>query len=404
MGKSSSNRGKTPSGCAIFSAMNSYLSGLECSRCATAYTADVLRNLCSCGAPLLARYDLEKVTRLVSREDYSYRVHSLWRYKELLPVANPENVVTLYEGFTPLIRSHYAAKQMGMSSLWFKDEGMNPTGSFKSRRLSVAVSRAKELGATEIALPTAGNAGGAAAAYAARAGMKCHVFMPQDTPKAFEMECRGLGADVRKVDGVITDAGKAMQAELKEKGWFDVSTCKEPYRVEGKKTILYEIAQQLNWDLPDVIVYPTGGGTGIVAGWKALQELKELGYIPRFKPPRLVAVQAAGCAPIVRAFENGQEAAAEWEHPETTAWGLRVPRAVADFLILRAIRESQGTAIAVTDDEITEATRLFGHEGMYVAPEAAAGLFGIQRLVEKGLVGKEETVILVVTGNGLKYS
>lgn len=387
----------------IFTPMNSYLTGLECSRCSTAYTADVLRNLCTCGAPLLARYDLEKVGRLISREDFSYRVHSLWRFKELLPVQKPENVVTLFEGFTPLIASHYAGKKLGMNSLSFKDEGLNPTGSFKSRGLSVAVSRALELGATEIALPTAGNAGGAAAAYAARAGLKCHVFMPKDTPRPFEEECRRLGADVRKIDGVITDAGKAMQAELKEKGWFDVSTCKEPYRVEGKKTILYEIAQQLNWALPDVIVYPTGGGTGIVAGWKALGELKELGYIPRFKPPRLIAVQAAGCAPMVRAFENGNETAAEWEHPVTNAFGLRVPRAVADFLILKAMRETNGTAVAVSEEEISAASQMFGHEGMYVAPEAAAGLAGIQRLLEKGLVGKEETVILVVTGNGLKY-
>ncbi|HSP05944.1 MAG TPA: threonine synthase [Acidobacteriota bacterium] len=384
--------------------MNSYLTGLECSRCAASYTADVLRNLCSCGAPLLARYDLNKVARVVSREDFGYRVHSLWRFKELLPVQKPENIVSLYEGFTPLIPSCHAAGRLGLRSLCFKDEGLNPTGSFKSRGLSVAISRALELGATEIALPTAGNAGGAAAAYAARAGLKCHVFMPKDTPRAFETECRALGADVRKVDGVITDAGKAMQAELKQKGWFDVSTCKEPYRVEGKKTILYEIAQQLNWSLPDVLVYPTGGGTGIVAAWKALYELKELGWISRFKMPRLVAVQAAGCAPMVRAYENGDETATEWEHPETTAWGLRVPRAVADFLILRAVRDSQGTAIAVTDDETGAALADFGREGMFVAPEAAAGLAGIQKLVEKGLVGEEETVILVVTGNGLKYS
>ena len=384
--------------------MNSYLSGLRCSRCGTAFSADVLRNLCGCGAPLLAEYDLKKLAGILSRDDFAYRVHNLWRFKELLPVQNPENVITLHEGFTPLIRSSAAGPAIGLQNLWFKDEGLNPTGSFKARGLSVAVSRARELGAADICLPTAGNAGGAAAAYAARAGLKCHVFMPKDTPKAFEMESRRLGADVRMVDGVITDAGKSMQAEMKEKGWFDVSTCKEPYRVEGKKTILYEVAQQLNWALPDVIVYPTGGGTGIVAGWKAIQELRDLGWLHRFKAPRLVAVQASGCAPIVRALEQGEESAAEWENPQTTAWGLRVPRAVADFLILRAIRETGGTAVAVTEDEIAAGWRDFALEGMFVAPEAAAGFAGIRRLRDKGLVGAEETVILVVTGNGLKYS
>ena len=253
-------------------------------------------------------------------------------------------------------------------------------------------------------MPTAGNAGGAAAAYAARAGMKCHVFMPRDTPKTFVEECSVLGADLRLVDGTIADAGRAMQPEKNEKGWFDLSTLKEPYRVEGKKTMMYEIAQSLGWDLPDVIVFPTGGGTGIVGAWKAFKELRELGWLNKAKVPRLVAVQAAGCAPIVRSWEQGKESAEEWKNAKTSAWGLRVPKAVADFLILQAIRESGGVAIAVSEEEIAEAVGQVGaKEGMYIAPEAAAGVAGIRELRKRDLIGDEETVILINTGCGIKY-
>jgi threonine synthase len=328
----------------------------------------------------------------------------MWRYRELLPVRNPENVITLAEGFTPLIRSRSLGPALGLSSLFFKDESRNPTGSFKARGLSTAISRAKELGIREVSLPTAGNAGGAAAAFAAAAGLRCHVFMPKETPRAFVIECRSYGASLTLVDGVITDAASRMRQEVEQQGWFDVSTLKEPYRVEGKKTILYEIAQQFEWSLPDVIVFPTGGGTGIVGAWKAALELKELGWLVRFKMPRLIVVQAAGCAPIVRAFEQKQERASEWENPQTFAGGLRVPRTVGDFLILRALRESHGTAIALPDDAIRKAWKqLAEKEGLFTAPEAAAAYSGLQELVARGLVDGHEKVVLLLTGSGLKY-
>ena len=384
--------------------MNNYLMDLQCTRCGKSCSADRVQNLCACGSPLFARYDLKEIARIVSREDLSFRVHSLWRYKELLPLRDPENAVSLNEGFTPLISSIRLGRSIGLAPLYYKDESLNPTGSFKSRGLSTAVSKAKELGIREIALPTAGNAGVAAAAYAARAGMTCHVFMPKDTPSSFAAECRAYGASVYMVEGAITDAAREMQKHLREKGWFDVSTLKEPYRVEGKKTILYEIAQQLGWTLPDVILFPTGGGTGIVGAWKASLELKELGWLNRFKMPRLIAVQASGCAPIVRALEKGLESAPEWEHPHTFASGLRVPRAIGDFLILRAIRESKGTAVAVSDEAIRKAWQDLGEkEGLFVAPEAAAAWAALQELLAGHLVSKEESVVILITGSGLKY-
>jgi threonine synthase len=385
--------------------MNSYFTHLECSRCSTKYSADQIQNLCACGAPLFARYDLSEVSRVISRNDFGYRVHSLWRFKELLPVRNPENVVSLYEGFSPLLSSQRLGESIGLENLLFKDESMNPTGSFKARGLSVAVSMAKELGVQEIALPTAGNAGGAAAAYAAKAGMKCHVFMPEDTPPIFAEECKAYGADVRMVKGFITTAGNLMMTELKERGWFNVSTLKEPYRVEGKKTILYELAQQFGWDLPDVILFPTGGGTGIVGAWKAIAELKELGWISRSKTPRLIAVQAAGCAPIVDAYQKGLDHAPETENPHTFASGLRVPKAVGDFLILQAVRESKGTAIAIPDETIHAAwMEMAQQEGLYTAPEAAAAWAALKQLVQEDVIHNKDHVVIVLTGSGLKYA
>ncbi|HSE42991.1 MAG TPA: threonine synthase, partial [Acidobacteriota bacterium] len=345
-----------------------------------------------------------EVSTVVSLEDFGFRVHSLWRFKELLPIRNPENIISLFEGFTPLIPAEKISADLGLKSFLIKDESLNPTGSFKARGLGVAISKAVELGVKEVCLPTAGNAGGAASAYAARAGIACHVFMPSDTPETFISECKAYGADLRLIDGTIADAGRAMQPEKNEKGWFDLSTCKEPYRVEGKKTMLYEIAQQLNWTLPDVIVFPTGGGTGIIAAWKAFHELKQLGWMRRSKLPKLIAIQAAGCAPIVRAYDAGEDTASEWKNAATAAWGLRVPKPVADFLILRAIRESGGSAIAVSEKEISEASHeLAKKEGMFVAPEAAAGLAGIRHLLKTKLVGAKETVILINTGSGNKY-
>jgi threonine synthase len=320
-------------------------------------------------------------------------------------VRKSENVASLGEGLTPLVRSLRLGQSIGLTSLHFKDESFNPTGSFKARGLALAVSKAKELGVKAIALPTAGNAGGAAAAYAARAGLKCHVFMPDDTPPIFARECEAYGADVRMVKGFITTAGNLMMTELKEKGWFNVSTLKEPYRVEGKKTILYELAQQCSWELPDVILFPTGGGTGIVGAWKAIQELQELHWISRTRSPRLIAVQASGCAPIVQAYEKGLESAPEIEQPFTYASGLRVPKAVGDFLVLRAVRVSKGTAVAVPDDAIRDsATELASEEGMYVAPEAAAAWAALKELVARDVVGKQERVVILITGSGLKYA
>jgi threonine synthase len=385
--------------------MNSYLIDLECSRCSTRYSADQLQNLCVCGAPLFARYDLAGLSRNLSRDEFAFRDHTLWRYKEVLPVRKSENVASLGEGLTPLVRSLRLGQSIGLTSLHFKDESFNPTGSFKARGLALAVSKAKELGVKAIALPTAGNAGGAAAAYAARAGLKCHVFMPDDTPPIFARECEAYGADVRMVKGFITTAGNLMMTELKEKGWFNVSTLKEPYRVEGKKTILYELAQQCSWELPDVILFPTGGGTGIVGAWKAIQELQELHWISRTRSPRLIAVQASGCAPIVQAYEKGLESAPEIEQPFTYASGLRVPKAVGDFLVLRAVRVSKGTAVAVPDDAIRDAaTELASEEGMYVAPEAAAAWAALKELVARDVVGKQERVVILITGSGLKYA
>ena len=383
--------------------MQSYLRNLQCSRCGTTYPADIPQNLCACGSPLFAQYDLKEISRVVSRDDLGYRAHSLWRFKELLPVLQAQNVVSLFEGFTPLMPSVRIAADLGMPALQFKDETLNPTGSFKSRGLSVAVSKAKELGIREISLPTAGNAGGAAAAYAGRAGLKCHVFMPEDTPSVFVEECRAYGADVRMVPGFITDAARAMQAEAAGKGWFDVSTLKEPYRVEGKKTILLELAQQFSWNLPDVILFPTGGGTGIVGAWKACNELRELGWLNSYKMPRLYAVQAKGCAPIARAFQQNLERAPEWEDPQTSAWGLRVPKAVADFLILKAVRESHGAALAVSDDEMRASQKQMAQqEGLFVGLEAAAALAALKHLMVDGKIAKQESVVIVLTGSGLK--
>jgi threonine synthase len=384
--------------------MKSLLIDLECTRCSTRLSAETPRNLCSCGAPLFARYDLRRIAEVVSRDDLGHRVHSLWRFKELLPVQNPDFVVTLNEGFTPLIASRVLGEKIGLERLSFKDESGNPTGSFKARGLAVAVSKAYELRVRDISLPTAGNAGGAAAAYAARAGMGCHVFMPADTSGCFAAECRSYGADVRMVDGFITDASRAMQKEMKEKGWFDVSTLKEPYRVEGKKTILLELAQQLGWTLPDVIVFPTGGGTGIIGAWKACHELRELGWLNVEKMPRLIAIQAAGCAPICSAFDKGADSAPEWPNPSTAALGLRVPKAVGDFLVLRAVRESKGTALAVSEPDIAAASAdLAKDEGLFVAPEAAAGYAAIKILRSRDQIRREENVVLLLTGSGLKY-
>jgi threonine synthase len=377
---------------------------LECSACGTHHDADRLQNVCTkCSKPLFARYDLERASRTLTRESLSTRRADMWRYREVMPVADDRDVVTLGEGWTPLLDAPRLGQRLDTKRLLIKDESLNPTQSFKARGMSAAVSMAKQLGAKKVAAPSAGNAGGALAAYAARAGMEAHIFMPRDTPRANVIECERVGAHVTLIDGLITDCG-AEVARLKEtEGWFDVSTLKEPYRVEGKKTLGYELAEQLQWELPDVIIYPTGGGTGLVGMWKAFDEMEQLGWIDSTRP-RMVTVQSEGCAPIVRAFEQGKSSAELFENAHTVASGLRVPKAIGDFLILDAIRKSGGTALAVSDVELIAAVDEIGaSEGLFVAPEGGACLPALRTLLEKKLVDKGERIVLFNTGAGIKY-
>ena len=383
----------------------SFLSHLECGLCGERLEADRLWNLCpKCGKPLLARYDLEAARAAVTPAAIAGREPTMWRYRELLPVRDDVYRLSLGEGFTPLERAPRLEAETGCGPLYVKDEGLNPTGSFKARGLSAAVSRAFELGVGSVSIPTAGNAGCAISAYAAVAGMEAHVFMPADVPKPFVNECRVLGANVTLINGLITDCGKAAREGIERFGRFDVSTLKEPYRIEGKKTMGYEVAEQMGWRLPDVIIYPTGGGTGLVGMWKAFAEMQRLGWIGP-KRPRMVTVQAEGCAPMVRAFLEGKEFAEPWPNAHTIADGMRVPAAVGDFLILRALRESGGTAVAVADAEILAATYLLGKTtGIWPAPEGGATLAALLHLKKAGWVKDGESVVLFNTGNGAKYS
>ncbi len=381
-----------------------YLIDLVCTRCGKTHEKQRLWNLSACcGAPLFARYDLAGAARSLNRTGLPGRVPTMWRYEEVLPVERAVCRVSLGEGFTPLLEVGLLGKRVGVPNLYVKDEGVNPTGSFKARGLSAAISRAVELGAAAVAIPSAGNAGGATAAYAARAGLPAYIFMPSDAPVANRVECERLGAHLTLVDGLITDCGKIVAQRKVDEGWFDVSTLKEPYRVEGKKTMGYELAEQLGWELPDVVLYPTGGGTGLVGMWKAFDEMEEMGWIGS-RRPRMVAVQAAGCAPIVRAYEAGAESADLWENAETVASGLRVPGAVGDFLMLRAIRESHGTAVAVTDGALMACVEeMASATGIFPAPEGAATLAGLNQLVADGWISSEDRVVLFNTGTGLKY-
>src|SRR5205823_3980427 len=352
----------------IFSGM--FVTQLECTACGRRHDAGSLQNLCtSCHKPLFAIIDLGKAGRTLTREALATREKSLWRYRELLPLPERVAPVSLGEGGTPLLR---AARFGDDVDLWVKDESQNPTQSFKARGMAVAVSMAKHLGATKLAVPSAGNAGGALAAYAARAGVEAHVCMPRDTPRANIVECRELGAHVTLVEGLITDCAAEISRRKANEGWFDTSTLKEPYRVEGKKTLGYEVAEQLKWQLPNVILYPAGGGTGLIGMWKAFDEMEALGWIGQNRP-RMFAVQPAGCAPIVRAFEFGEESGAEVQDAHTIASGLRVPKAIGDFLILKILRESNGGAIAVDDEEMIRVAREVGtREGLFICPEGAA--------------------------------
>lgn len=377
---------------------------LECAACGLRHEAQTLQNLCrECAKPLLVRYDLERAKRTLTKESLNGRRADLWRYREVLPVESDENIVTLGEGWTPLLHAERLGQKLGLSQVYIKDEGQNPTQSFKARGMATAVSMAKELGATKLAVPSAGNAAGALAAYSARAGLECFIFMPKDTPRANVVECEQTGAHVTLMDGLITDCGAEVGRRKEAEGWFDVSTLKEPYRIEGKKTLGYELAEQFNWKLPDVIIYPTGGGTGLIGMWKAFAEMEEMGWIGPARP-RMVTVQAAGCAPIVRAFAEGKRFADEFSDAATVASGLRVPRAIGDFLILDALRESGGTAIAVTDDELIAATAEIGAlEGLFCAPEGAACLPALRKLLADGAVKADERVVLFNTGAGVKY-
>ncbi|MCH7820023.1 MAG: threonine synthase [Candidatus Marinimicrobia bacterium] len=374
---------------------------MTCPKCGREYPINELQNLCNCGAPLLAYIQVEAETNpleMIITED-----ESLWRYRKLLPIKNENDRVTLGEGMTPLKREAELGSLLGLDNLYLKDEGVNPTGSFKDRGMTVALSRAKELGVTKVSLPSAGNAGVAAAAYADAAGMECWVFIPDDTPSSFSKSCLEYGANVTMVKGTITDAG-LMMSETLDESWFNLSTLKEPYRVEGKKTMGYELAEQLDWKLPDVIIYPTGGGTGLIGMWKAFDEMEKLGWIDGERP-KMVSVQSEGCAPIVKAFHDGKDFAEPWDNAKTNALGLRVPSAVGDFLMLRALRESGGTAIAVSEDEIIEGIRLVEkHTKLSPAPEGGAAVIAARKLVENDFLEGTESVVVFITGSKEKYS
>jgi threonine synthase len=378
-----------------------FLTHLECSACGLQHPWSRLHNLCpSCHKPLFAVVDLSAASRTLKRDTLATREKSLWRYREVLPLPGDVEPVSLGEGGTPLLRARRFGEDL---ELWIKDESINPTESFKARGMSVAVSMAKHLGATKLAVPSAGNAGGALAAYATRAGLEAYIFMPRDTPRGNIIECRELGAHVTLIEGLITDCGAEIARRKKKEGWFDMSTLKEPYRVEGKKTLGYELAEQFNWGLPDVILYPTGGGTGLIGMWKAFDEMEALGWIGT-KRPRMFAVQAAGCAPIVRAFEAGEKNAAEFPDAQTIASGLRVPKAIGDFLILNVLRQSNGDAIAVNDEEMIRVAREVGSsEGLFVAPEAAACFAALKSLYSAGKILSGERVVIFNTGSGIKY-
>src|SRR4030095_13184288 len=377
---------------------------LECAACHLEHEARRLLNLCrECGKPLLVRYDLERAQGALTKESLVGRRSDLWRYRGVLPVEDDANIVSLGEGWPPLLHAERLGKKLGIDKLYIKDESQNPTQSFKARGMSAAVSMAKELGARRLAVPSAGNAAGALAAYAARAGLECFIFMPRDTPRANVVECEQTGATVTLMDGLITDCGAEVARRKESEGWFDVSTLKEPYRIEGKKTMGYELVEQFDWELPDVILYPTGGGTGLIGMWKAFDEIEEMGGSGA-KGPAKFNVQAAGCAPIVRAFDNGWDEAPEFENAHTVASGLRVPRAIGDFIMLDILRKSGGGAVAVNDEEMIADTGVIGSaEGLFCAPEGAACLSALKKLLASGQVASSDRIVLFNTGAGVKY-
>ena len=376
---------------------------LECALSREKYAAGEVHNLSTQGGPLLVRYDLEKTKKLWPRAQLADAPHTMWRYSPVLPVRSQGSIVSLGEGMTPLLRAARTGKQMGASDLWLKDEGLNPTGSFKARGLSCAISMCVELGIRKVAIPSAGNAASALAAYAAAAGIEAHIFMPQDVPQANFIECQAYGAHVTLVNGLISDCARMVAERAPAEGWFDVSTLKEPYRIEGKKTMGYELAEQMQWTLPEVIFYPTGGGVGLIGMWKAFDEMQELGWIDA-RRPKMIAVQAAGCQPIVRAFESGAARSEFFQDAQTAASGLRVPKPLGDFLILDILRRSGGTAVAVSDRELIDAgLELAAQQGLFIAPEGAACVAALRHLIASGFLSGQEKTVIYNTGTGLKY-
>jgi threonine synthase len=383
----------------------SFMTHLECARCARTYDPDQLLNLCDCGGPLLVRYDLKAVAARVRPTDLAGRASNMWRYREVLPVRNDEHVITLGEGMTPLLPLQRLGQAMGLPHLMLKDEGVNPTGTFKARGAAAGISRAKELGVRAVAMPTNGNAGGAWASYGARAGIEVTLVMPTDAPAMSVLEATAVGAKAYMVRGQITDAGAIIGRSGKAHGWFEAATLKEPYRIEGKKTMGYEIAEQLGWTLPDVILYPTGGGVGIIGIYKALLEMREMGWLPESLPlPKLVAVQAEGCQPIVKAYREGKNVSEKWENASTVAQGIRVPKALGDFLVLQAVRATGGTCVAVSDEDtlwgLEQISRL---EGAFICPEGASLVAAARNLLRDGWLQADQRVVLLNTGAGIKY-
>lgn len=380
-----------------------YATHLECPKCAADYETEKPHQLCVCGSPLLVKYDLNKVAANMDKQVVAQRPPDLWRYRELLPVVDEEHIITMGEGLTPLLKLNKLGQQLGMRNLYLKDEGIIPSGSFKARGAAVGVSRAKELGVKTLAMPTNGNAGGAWALYCAKAGIEAVIVMPKDAPSIPRSECAIAGASLSLVNGLISDAGKIVAEAIKENQWYDASTLKEPYRIEGKKTMGLELAEQFGWKMPDVVLYPTGGGVGLIGIYKALNELKEIGWVTG-KLPRMVAVQATGCAPIVRAWEGGKKESEFWENAQTCAFGITVPKAIGDFLVLEAVYETDGCAIAVSDEETLAAESLLAKvEGAFVCPEGAACMAATQKLLSDGWIQADEKVVVLNTGCGIKY-
>lgn len=379
------------------------LTHLECSACAKRYEAGQAWNLCSCGGPLLVRYDLAAARQGWSREWLASGPSSMWRYAPVLPVSQPGALVTLGEGWSPLIKARNYGAAAGLPNLWVKDEGINPTGSFKARGLACAISMCKELGIAKVALGSAGNAASATAAYAAAAGIEAHIFMPRDVPQANYIECMSFGARVTLVDGLISDCGRMVAERKASEGWFEINTLKEPYRIEGKKTMGYEVAEQFRWRLPKAIFYPTGGGVGLIGMWKAFEEMETLGWIGPERP-KMIVVQADGCAPVVRAFEQGRDRCEFWDNASTVSAGLRVPKPLGDALILKAVRESGGTCVAVSDRASLESgTKLARLDGIFAAPEGAACFAALEHLIQSRFLAPDDEVLVYNTGAGLKY-